>query len=71
MLFASSFSGILSENFPGSIYLHQELNFKMPVYVDEEIKSIVEIIDIKKKYIGDIIYLNTNIINIKSGKEVL
>lgn len=34
---------------PGSIYLHQDLNFKKPVYIGEEVKAVVKITDIKKE----------------------
>ena len=32
---------------PGSIYLNQDLNFKRPIYIGEQIRAVVTIIDIK------------------------
>jgi len=53
MLTASLFSGIFGCDFPGegSIYIKQNLNFKKPVYIDEEVVSVVKIqaIDVEKK----------------------
>lgn len=42
---------------PGSIYLHQNLNFKKPVYIGDEVKAIVTIKDINIE--KSIIYLDT------------
>ncbi len=42
---------------PGSIYLHQNLNFKKPVYIRDEVKAIVTIKDINIE--KSIIYLDT------------
>lgn len=50
MLAASYISSILGTLLPGegSIYLKQLLEFKKPIYINEVIDVIVEIIDIKK-----------------------
>lgn len=42
---------------PGSIYINQNLNFKKPVYIGDEVKAIVTIKNIK--YEKSIIYLET------------
>jgi 3-hydroxybutyryl-CoA dehydratase len=48
-LVGSLISAVLGNKLPGpgAIYLHQELNFKKPVYFGDEIKALVKIIDIK------------------------
>lgn len=51
---------------PGSIYLHQELNFKKPVYIGEQVRALVTINDIKLE--KSIIYLQTNCYN--SNNEI-
>jgi len=50
MLVSSLFSAIIANNLPGpgSIYLSQELNFKKPVFLNEEVLAEVEIINIRK-----------------------
>lgn len=53
MLLASFFSKLISEKYPGegSIYLKQELNFKNPCFIDDEIEIIIELINKdKNKY---------------------
>ena len=60
MLLSSFFSKIIATNYPGegSIYLKQDLNFKNPCYINDEIEIVVEL-DKKEnnKY-----YLKTKII---------
>lgn len=51
---------------PGSIYLHQELNFKKPVYIGEQVRALVTINDIKLE--KSIVYLQTNCYN--SNNEI-
>jgi acyl dehydratase len=41
----------------GAIYLHQEMNFRKPVYHGEEIKATVTVINIKKE--KSILYFDT------------
>lgn len=50
MLVASLFSGIIANKLPGkgSIYLHQEVNFKHPIFFYEKVKIEVEIIHIRE-----------------------
>lgn len=50
MLVSSLFSGLIANQLPGkgSIYLNQELNFKHPIFFDEEVKVEVEIIHIRE-----------------------
>ncbi len=45
-LSASLFSSLLGTQLPGpgSIYLGQTLSFKRPVYIDEEVTAVVEVI---------------------------
>ncbi|GAB6282650.1 MAG: MaoC family dehydratase [Ignavibacterium sp.] len=49
MLIASYFSKIIGNDFPGkgSIYLGQNLEFKVPIFVGEKIKIRIQIIDIR------------------------
>ena len=48
-LVASLIGGILGSTLPGdgTIYLSQETNFKKPVFIDEKIEVIVEIIHVR------------------------
>ena len=46
---------------PGSIYLHQEMNFKKPVFIGDIVKAVVTITDINKE--KSIVYLQTNCFN--------
>ena len=50
MLVASLFSGILGEKLPGkgTIYLGQNLVFKAPVFIGEEVTASVEIIHVRE-----------------------
>lgn len=59
-LSGSLFSAIIGTKMPGigSIYLHQEMNFKKPVYIGEEVRAVVTITDIK--FEKSIVYLQTN-----------
>ena len=49
MLVSSLFSGVIANKLPGigSIYLGQSLNFKMPIYFNQELIIRVEIIKIR------------------------
>ncbi len=51
MLVASQISELLANNFPGpgTIYLSQSLNFIKPVYYDDEIKCVVEVMEIENE----------------------
>ena len=50
MLVASLFSGLIGMTLPGegSIYLGQNLTFKAPVAIDEQVTASVEIINIRE-----------------------
>ena len=50
MLVSSLFSGVIANELPGigSIYLSQSLNFKKPIYFNQEINIRVEIIKIRR-----------------------
>ncbi|KAL6499403.1 hypothetical protein OROHE_026066 [Orobanche hederae] len=53
MLVATLFPRIIASHFPGAIYVSQTLQFKLPVYVGEEIVGAVQatnIREIKNKY---------------------
>ncbi|KAL3530535.1 hypothetical protein ACH5RR_009857 [Cinchona calisaya] len=54
MLVATLFPRIIASHFPGAIYVSQSLQFKLPVYIGEEITGEVEATNIKemrKKYL--------------------
>mmetsp|Transcript_11405 Transcript_11405/g.41740 ORF Transcript_11405/g.41740 Transcript_11405/m.41740 type:complete len:170 (-) Transcript_11405:608-1117(-) len=42
LLCASLFPGIIGSNFAGSLYLKQQLSFRSPVYVGDEVEATVE-----------------------------
>jgi acyl dehydratase len=68
-LVASSISAILANKLPGagSIYLSQELKFKKPVYIDDNITTIVTVAEIPKP---QIFILKTICIN-QNGETVI
>ena len=63
MLVASLFSGLIGMKLPGegSIYLGQNLTFKAPVAIDEQVTASIEIINIRED--KPIITLRTVCIN--------
>jgi acyl dehydratase len=50
ILVASLLSGLMGGKFPGygTVYLGQSLNFKAPVYIDEEVEASVEVVKIRE-----------------------
>ena len=66
MLVASIFSGIIGEELPGAgtIYLGQNLKFKAPVFIGEQVSATVEITHIRED--KPIITLKTQCINSKN-----
>lgn len=50
LLVASLFGGLLGSQLPGSgsIHLGQTVNFKKPIYIDEEITALIEVIKIRE-----------------------
>ncbi|MDF1692491.1 MAG: MaoC family dehydratase [Zhongshania sp.] len=70
MLVASLISGLLGAHLPGSgtIYLGQDLAFKAPIYIGDEVTAIVEVIEIRED--KPIAKLRTYCLNQK-GKLVL
>uniref|UniRef100_A0A7N0V5A3 MaoC-like domain-containing protein n=1 Tax=Kalanchoe fedtschenkoi TaxID=63787 RepID=A0A7N0V5A3_KALFE len=48
MLVAALFPRIISSNFPGAVYASQSLNFKLPIYVGEEVMGEVQAINIRQ-----------------------
>ena len=50
ILVASLLSGLMGGKFPGhgTVYLGQSLNFKAPVYIDEEVEASVEVLKIRE-----------------------
>lgn len=75
-LYASKISEIIANSIPGpgSIYIHQELNFLHPVFHNEQLLTCVEIVGIKEE--KNIYILSTTItkndgIPVLSGKAVV
>lgn len=64
-LVGSLFSAIFGTELPGegAIYLHQEMNFRKPVYHGEEITATVTVTNIKKE--KSILYFDTKCENAK------
>ena len=58
-LYGSLISAVIGTQLPGpgSIYLHQEMNFKKPVYLDETVTATVKVTDINHE--KSLIYLET------------
>ncbi|XP_026413674.1 uncharacterized protein LOC113309470 [Papaver somniferum] len=48
MLVASLFPRIIASHFPGAIYVSQSLQFKLPVYVDEEVEAQILALNIRE-----------------------
>lgn len=76
MLVSSTFSAIIANHIPGpgSIYLHQSLDFKKAVYHDQLVKAVVEITNIKvEKNIYELstIFLNANQEVLIEGKAII
>lgn len=75
-LYGSLISAIIGTKMPGpgSIYLHQEMNFKKPVFLDEEVVALVRITDLKPE--KSLVYLDTMCYNknkdvVLEGKAVI
>ena len=49
MLVSSLFSGLLGQKLPGegTIYLGQNLSFKKPIFIDQNVTASVEVIDVR------------------------
>lgn len=59
---------------PGSIYLHQEMNFKRPVFIGDNVRALVTVTDIN--LVKSIVFLDTNCYNEKGditieGKAII
>lgn len=63
MLVSSLFSGLLGKHLPGegTIYLGQDLKFKKPVYLDQEVTATVEVTEVRDD--KPIITLSTTCVN--------
>lgn len=48
MLCSSLFSMLLGSEIPGSIYVSQELKFKKPVYLDEQVCARIQVIKVRQ-----------------------
>lgn len=70
MLVGSLFTGILGEELPGpgSIYMSQNLSFKAPVYLGQEITATVEVTNIREG--KGIVSLDTYVTD-KEGKVLV
>ncbi|XP_068667589.1 3-hydroxyacyl-[acyl-carrier-protein] dehydratase FERN, mitochondrial isoform X2 [Aristolochia californica] len=55
MLVASLFPCILASHFPGAVYVSQRLQFKLPVYIGDEVVAEVKALNLresKKRYLA-------------------
>ena len=71
MLVASFISKVLGRDFPGdgTIYMQQEVKFKKPVYINEEVEVEVEVID--KRDDKHILTLRTDVTNSNGDKVII
>jgi len=75
-LYGSLFIAIIGTKMPGpgSIYIHQEMNFKKPVFLDEIVTACVKITEIKPEksiiYLDTICYKNNNE-TVLDGKAII
>lgn len=75
-LYGSLISAVIGSKMPGpgSIYLHQEMNFKKPVYLNEKVTALVRITGFKPEksliYLDTFCYKNDNEIVIE-GKAII
>lgn len=62
-LSGSLISAVIGTILPGkgAIYLHQDMDFKKPVYIGEEITAVVTVVNIKEE--KNIYYLHTQCFN--------
>ena len=69
MLASSTFSAVIANHIPGpgSIYLHQSLDFKKPVFHNQLVEAVVEITNIKSE--KNIYELSTTLLS--ENQEVL
>lgn len=49
MLTASLIGTLFATHLPGSIYLQQSINFRAPVYYDEQVTATIEVISVDRK----------------------
>jgi len=63
MLGASLISAALAKGFPGALYLGQTLSFRKPVFIDDTITAIAMTITAVTKANGEIVTLNTRVVN--------
>lgn len=63
MLASSLFSGLLGKHLPGegTIYLGQDLKFKKPIFIDQQVTATVEVIKVRDD--KPIITLSTTCVN--------
>jgi len=75
MLLGSFISAILGNEFPGqgTIYLNQNLSFRKPIYINDTVDIIIEVIEIKNKKLTlkTNCYVNNNIVIEGEGKVLI
>ncbi|KAI3843388.1 hypothetical protein MKX03_025528 [Papaver bracteatum] len=59
MLVASLFPRIIASHFPGAIYVSQSLQFKLPVYIDEEVEAQILALNIRGNRNKNIVKFST------------
>jgi len=65
------FSSLIANNLPGegSIYLHQSLDFKAPVFHNQKVKAIVTVLSVKSE--KNIYTLETICLDFESGELLI
>lgn len=71
MLVAGSISNLIGTKFPGygTIYVSQSLKFRAPVYVEDRIRTIVEVVKVDKE--RKRLTLKTEVVKVKDGTNVI
>ena len=71
MLVAGSISNLIGTKFPGygTIYVSQSLKFRAPVYVEDRIRTAVEVIKVDKE--RKRLTLKTEVVKVKDGTNVI
>ena len=64
MLISSTFGGLITQKISNPIYLSQNLNFKKPIFIDENFLTKIEIFGEEKKNGKNILKLKTEIFKI-------
>lgn len=67
MLVSSLFSTIFATAVPSTVYVNQNLSFKKPVYLDEEVVAKIEVVKIDRRFVT----CQTTIAKLSADEELL